>query len=126
MNTALWIAQAFVAIVVTLTGTAKLFLAREQLAVRMQWAATWPRGRIKLLGLAEVAGAVGLVLPIATGIARVLTPFAALCVAVLMAGAIHTHRRLGEGFLPAAIIGVLCLGIAAGCLLSLLAEGLNL
>ena len=98
MNTALWIAQGFVALIVTLTGTAKLVLAREQLARKMHWAATWPRGRIKLLGLAEVAGAVGLVLPTATGIAPVLTPIAALCLAVLMAGAIHTHRRLGEGF----------------------------
>ncbi len=124
MNTALWIAQAFVALVVTLTGAAKLFLAREQLAGRMHWARTWPRARIKLLGLAEVAGAAGLVLPIATGIAPALTPLAALCVAVLMAGAVRTHRRLGEGFLPAAIIGVLCLGIAAGRLLSLHAEGL--
>jgi hypothetical protein len=125
MNTALWIAQAFVALVVAPTGTAKLFLAREQLAGRMHWAATWPRGSIKLLGLAEMAGAVGLVLPIATGIAPMLTPLAALSVSVLMAGAIRTHRRLGEGFLAAAIVGVLCLGIAAGRILSLHAEGLN-
>jgi len=113
MNTALWIAQGFVALVVTLTGTTKLVSPREQLARSMHWATTWPRGRIKLLGLAEVAGAVGLVLPTATGIAPVLTPIAALCLAILMAGAIRTHRRLREGFLPALIIGLLCLGIAA-------------
>jgi uncharacterized membrane protein len=114
MNTALWITQAFVALVVTLTGTAKLVLPREQLARSMHWATTWPRQRIKLLGLAEVAGAAGLLLPAATGIAPALTPVAALCIAVLMAGAVRTHRRLGEGFLPALIVGVLCLGVAAG------------
>lgn len=123
MNTALWIAQGFVALVVALTGTAKLLLPREQLAQKMHWAAAWPRGRIKLLGLAEVAGAVGLVVPMATGIAPVLTPIAALCLAALMAGAIPTHRRLGEGFLPALLVGVLCIGVAAGRFVSLHAGG---
>ena len=114
MNTALWIAQGLVAFIVTITGTAKLVLSRERLTPKMHWAATWPRGRIKLLGLAEVAGAVGLVLPAATGIAPGLTPIAALCLAVLMAGAVRTHQRLGEGFVPAAVVGVLCLAIAVG------------
>jgi uncharacterized membrane protein len=123
MNTALWIAQGFVALVVTLTGTVKLVSARERLARRVHWAAEWPRGSIKLLGLAEVAGGVGLVLPMATGIAPVLTPVAALCLAALMAGAISTHRRLGEGFLPALLVGAACLAIAAGRLVSLRADG---
>ncbi|HTQ45135.1 MAG TPA: DoxX family protein [Polyangiaceae bacterium] len=114
MNTALWIAQAFVALVVTLTGSAKLFVPREQLGRSMHWAASWPRGRIKLLGLAEVAGAVGLILPTATRIAPVLTPIAALCLLVLMLGAIGTHRRLGERFMPAVVVGALCVCIAIG------------
>jgi len=119
MNTALWIAQGLVALIVTATGSAKLVFAREKLARRMHWAATWPRERIKLLGLAEVAGAVGLVAPTATGIAPALTPIAAICLAALMVGAIQTHRRLGQGSLPALLVGVLCLGIAAGRLVSL-------
>ncbi len=114
MNTVLWVAQAFVALVVTLTGAAKLFVPRERLAARMHWATSWPRGRIKLLGLGEVAGGVGLILPAATGIAPVLTPIAAICLLVLMLGAIGTHRRLGESFVPAAVVGALCVLVAAG------------
>lgn len=114
LNTALWIAQGFVALVVMLTGITKLSLPREKLAKKMHWASAWPPRRIKLLGLAEVAGAVGLVLPAATGIAPLLVPLAAACVGVLMAGAVRTHRQLGEGFAPAAIIGALCIFIAAG------------
>lgn len=114
MNTALWIAQLLVALVVSLTGTAKLVFSRERLTSRMRWASAWPPVRVKLLGLAELAGAVGLVLPTLSGIAPVLTTVAALCLLVLMAGAIRTHRRLGEGFLPAMVIGALCVGIAAG------------
>jgi hypothetical protein len=116
LNAALWLAEGFVALVMALTGTAKVVLPREALAKRMHWAATWPPWRIKVLGLAELAGAVGLVVPHATGIAPLLTPIAALCLAALMAGAVRTHQRLGEGFLPAAVIGALCVGIAAGLL----------
>ena len=114
LNTALWIAQLFVAVVFSLAGASKLSLPRERLAKRMHWAEAWPRGRIKLLGLAEIAGAVGLVVPAATGIAPVLTPIAAACLCVLMVGAVRTHRQLGEGFVPAAVIAALCVAIAAG------------
>ena len=118
LSTLVWILQVLLAALFALTGTLKLVLAREQLAPKMHWAASWPRGRIKLLGLAELAGAVGLVAPAVTGTAPVLTPLAAACLAVLMAGAVRTHQRLGEGFVPAAVIGVLCLGIAAGRLMT--------
>jgi hypothetical protein len=70
-----------------LTGTTKLVLPREVLEKRMHWAPSWPRWRIKMLGLAEVAGALGLVVPAATGVAPILSPIAALCFAVLMLGA---------------------------------------
>lgn len=114
MTKLLWAAQILVALACTLAGSLKVLVAREKLAPKMHWAASWPRARIKLLGLAEVAGAAGLILPGLTGIAPVLTPVAALCLAVLMAGAVLTHRRLGEGFAPAALLGVFCLAIAVG------------
>jgi hypothetical protein len=31
-----------------------------------------------------------------------------------MVGAVRTHRRLAEGAMPAVVVGVLCIGIAAG------------
>jgi hypothetical protein len=114
MNAALWTAQILVALVMMVAGTVKLMLPRERLAARMHWAATWPRGRIKLLGLAELAGAVGLVVPAATGIAPLFTPIAALCLAILMAGAVRTHRQLGESSVPAVVVALLCLAVAAG------------
>jgi hypothetical protein len=121
LSTLVWIAQVAVAALFALAGTVKLVLSREQLAPKMHWAAGWPRERIKLLGLAEVAGAVGLVAPAATGIATALTPVAAVCLAVLMMGAVRTHQRLGESFVPAVVLGVLCLGIAAGHFITLTA-----
>jgi len=114
LNGVLSITQGLLAGVFTLAGGAKLLVPREVLQKRMHWAVRWPRCRIKLLGLAEVLGAVGLILPAATGIAPALTPIAALCLAVLMAGAVGTHRRLNERFLPAVIVGALCLLVAVG------------
>jgi hypothetical protein len=114
MSTALWATQIFAALVFLMTGTTKLVVPRERLARRMHWAADWPRWRIKLLGFAEVAGAAGLILPAATGIAPVLTPIAAVCLALLMAGAIATHRRLHENVAPAAVVALICVGVAVG------------
>jgi len=53
-----------------------------------------------------------LVLPGVTGLAPALTPLAAFCLAMLMVGAVKTHRRLGERVLPAVVVGGLCLLVA--------------
>lgn len=105
------------ALVFSLTGGAKLMLPRDQLAKRMHAVSAWPAPRIRLLGAAELAGAVGLCVPQATGIAPLLTPLAALCLGLLMVGAVQAHRRLGEGSAPALISGALCVVVAAGRLI---------
>ena len=57
MNIALWVAQGFAALVFHLTGSLKVVSPKESLVDKMHPAATWPPGRIRLLGLAELAGA---------------------------------------------------------------------
>jgi hypothetical protein len=114
MNVTLWVAQGFAALVFFLTGAFKVAEPKEKLAKKMHWAATWPSGRIKLLGLAEVAGAIGLVLPAALNIAPAITSIAAVCLAVLMLGAVQTHRRVHESFVPALVLVLVCVAIAAG------------
>lgn len=118
LNTALWIGQGLAAAAMALAGATKVLVPREKLEPRMHWAKTWPRWRIRLLGLAEVAGSVGLVAPWATGIAPLLTPLAALSLAVLMVGAIRTHQRFRESVAPPLAIGLLCVAVAAGRLLT--------
>jgi hypothetical protein len=114
MTIALWVAQGFAALVLLFTGALKVVTPKEKLVEKMHWAASWPPGRITRLGLAEVAGALGLVLPAALHLAPVLTPIAALCLAVLMLGAVQTHRRLHESFVPALVLALICVAIAAG------------
>ena len=114
MNLALWIVQGLLALVMVMAGAFKVATPREKLAEKMHWAKTWTDGNVKLLGLAEVLGGVGLIVPGLTGILPVLTPVAAICLAVLMGGAVKTHLDLKEPPAPAAVLGALCLFVAVG------------
>jgi DoxX-like family len=114
MNIVLWFVQGFSALIFLVSGALKVLTPKQRLAEKMHWAATWPPGRIKLLGLAEVAGAIGLVLPGAFHIAPMLVPIAAVCLAVLMLGAVQTHRRLHESIGPALVLVLACVAVALG------------
>ena len=114
MSLALWIISGLVAFAVFGAGAFKLATPRLKLAEKMKWSVTWTDTNVKLLGLAEVLGAAGLILPVALGILPVLAPVAAVCLAILMAGAVKTHIDLKEPFAPPAILLVLCLVIAVG------------
>lgn len=114
MELGLWIISGLLAFAMLAAGGMKLVIPRAQLATKMTWARTWTDGRVKLLGAAEVLGAVGLVVPRATGIAPILTPIAAACIAVLMLGAVKIHRDLREPVAAPAVLTVLALIVAIG------------
>jgi hypothetical protein len=114
MNIALWIIQGLLGTAMFGAGTFKLVTPHDKLAAKMPWALTWSPGLVKLLGLAQVAGAIGIVAPWATGIAPVLTPVAACCLLVLMAGAVKTHIDRQEPFIAPAVLSVLCAVVALG------------
>ena len=97
METALWTAQALLAAIFLATGLTKLTRPRARLAAGpMSWAAGVTDVEFRAVGLLEVLGALGLVLPGALGIAPLLTPLAAAGLALTMVGAIATHVRYKE------------------------------
>jgi hypothetical protein len=114
LNTALWIVQGLLAALFVLAGGFKLFTPLGSLAKKMLWVQMYPSWAPKALGLAEILGGLGLVLPWYLGIEPVLTPIAAGCLAVLMVGASRTHLQLKESALPAIIPAVLCAFVAWG------------
>ena len=79
----------------------------------MGWVHSVPEDRIKLLGVAEGLGAIGLVVPMAIGIAPILTRIAAVCLATLMGGAAATHTMRGESAAVSTILAVLVIAVAA-------------
>ena len=93
MNTALWIAQGLLAAVFLGAGAMKAF-AFDRFAEQMDWARPMGRSKVGAIGAAEIAGALGLVLPMLLGIAEFLTPLAALGLALVMmlGGAFHFRR----------------------------------
>jgi DoxX-like family len=114
MNLALWIVQGLLAFAMVAAGAFKATTPRLKLAEKMHWAKTWTDTNVKLLGLAEVLGGIGLIVPGVTGILPVLTPVAAVCLAILMGGAVKTHLDLHEPPAPAAVLGLLCAFVVVG------------
>jgi uncharacterized membrane protein YphA (DoxX/SURF4 family) len=100
MNVALWIAQGLLVLVFFGAGFTKLKDDRLTYArtrpPMTSYAEDLSDRTFKSIGVLEVLGAVGLVLPQLTGIAPALTPLAALGFVGLMIGAIVTHVRRGE------------------------------
>ncbi len=114
MNMALWIASGLLAFAVVAAGGTKVAVSRIKLMEKMKWAKTWSDGQFKLLGLAEMAGGVGLIVPHVTGIVPILTPIAAICLVLLMAGAVKTHIELKESPVVPGILAVLGVFVALG------------
>jgi hypothetical protein len=99
VNIAVWIASGLLAAAYLFVGGMKLLTPKERLAENPSLAAaaeTFSATSIKLIGGVEVAGALGLILPWLTGIAPILTPAAALGLALLQVGAAVFHGRRAE------------------------------
>lgn len=92
----LWAAQIALALAFGASGVTKLFQPVETLAAAMEWVAHSPPALVRFIGFAELAGAVGMILPAATLILPWLTPLAALGFAVIEILAIGVHAALGE------------------------------
>ncbi|SEK35670.1 DoxX family protein [Pacificibacter marinus] len=91
----LWVAQGLLAAMFLMAGATKLMSGSAELvAMGMGWAENAPFLLIKFIGLAEVAGALGLILPAATRIMPHLTKWAAggLCVVMVLASGVHISR----------------------------------
>lgn len=96
MNAVLWIAQVLLALAFLAAGSMKLARSKEALLPKMPILAGYRPVTIKAIGLAEVAGALGVVLPLATGVAPGLTPWAALGLAAVAVGAAIVHAERAD------------------------------
>ena len=98
MNIALWIVAGLLAAMFLMAGAMKLATPKSKLVEnpQMGWAVEMPEGLIKFIGLAEVAGALGIILPGAFKVDTGLVGTAAIGLAVIMVGAIVVHARRRE------------------------------
>jgi len=97
MNLALWIIAIVLAVAFAGSGLMKQFVPKDKLVTAGQgWAEDFSTTSIRLIGLAEILGAIGLVLPAAVHIAPILVPLAAVGLALVMVGAAVVHARRNE------------------------------
>jgi uncharacterized membrane protein YphA (DoxX/SURF4 family) len=96
MNIALWIVQILLALVFLMAGVMKASQPIEKLQKNMNWTKHVSPGFVRVVGILEILGALGLILPVATHILPWLTPVAAIGLVLTMIGAIITHVRLKE------------------------------
>ena len=112
MNKALWIGQILLALAFLGAGGHKLLMPASEL--NAQFGQGFPPGFGRVIGALEVAGAVGVVVPAATGILSVLSPVAAGGLAAIMVGA-TLHAPLPGGVCPrSATARATCVGSLRG------------
>ena len=113
METAYWIVAGLTAALFLFTGAFKLALSKDALREKgMEWTVDFTPNGVRAIGIAEIAGAIGLIVPPLTGIAPWLAPVAALGLVVIMLGAIRAHRKRGGSIAPNIVFGLLALAAA--------------
>ena len=112
MNIALWIIQALLAALFLFTGGMKLITPIEEMTKQI----AMPGWFLRFIGVAEMLGAFGLILPWLLRIYPNLTPLAAAGLVIIMAGATVLTVIIGD--IPTALMplatGMLCVFVAYG------------
>jgi hypothetical protein len=94
---AYWIVAALLALVYLFAGSTKIARSRAQLEQSgMTWAAGAHPAVVKLVGIVEILGALGLILPPLLATAVFLAPLAAIGLIIVQAVAIGVHMKMGD------------------------------
>ena len=112
MNIVLWLVQTLLALLFLFTGGMKLIMPIEEMTQQIPM----PGLFLRFIGVCEVLGGLGLVLPWLLGIRPGLTPLAAAGLVIIMIGATATTIMTGQlaiSLVPLAV-GILCLFVAYG------------
>lgn len=114
MIVAYWIVAGLLALVYLAAGIIKVARPKEQLqAAGMAYVEDFGSPSVKLIGLVEILGALGLILPALTGIAPWLTVVSAVGLVLVQVGGIVVHVRRGESSKLGINVGLLVLaGVA--------------
>lgn len=96
LHVALWAAQALVALAFVMAGTMKATMPYAELAANMAWVSAVPEGLVRVIGVAELLGGIGLVAPALSRIRPGLTALAGAGLALVMLLASVFHLSRGE------------------------------
>jgi uncharacterized membrane protein len=117
MNLVLWAGQLLVALLFASAGFVhSIGYAQASQNPGMVWMRAVPAPMVKTIGILEILGAIGLIVPALTGVLTWLTPLAALLLGVVMvlAAAFHVSRREAPNAFFNAVLGLLAFAVAFG------------
>ena len=109
---ALWIVQGLLAIIFLLTGGSKFAMSVEEMQAQMK--VPLPGWFLHFIGVCEILGSIGLILPGLTRIRPGLTPLAAAGLVIIMIGATVITLMGGDvalALIPL-VVGLLCAFVA--------------
>ena len=97
MHIVIWIFQGLLAFAFFAAGMMKVVTPKPVLIEKLgDWVTKVPGEGLKVIGVLEVLGALGMILPMALAILPILTPLAAIGLALTMVGAIILHANRKE------------------------------
>jgi len=116
LHAGLWISQAILAVTFGMAGMMQISMPVGDLAKSLPWVEDVPEFLVRFIGVCELAGALGMVLPSLTRILPVLTPIAGVGLAeiVLFATVLHLMRGQVSGFGTSVFLGSLSALVAWG------------
>lgn len=118
LNISLWVAQGLLATAFGMAGFMKLIMPTEELIAKgMGFVSEYGVGMVRFIGISEVMGALGLILPSVLRIKPILTSMAAIGIAIIMVLAAVYHFSHNEPIMPTIILLVLALFVAWGMLI---------
>ena len=112
MTYALWIVQGLLALLFLFAGVMKLIMSVEEMTKDVQM----PGAFLRFIAVAELLGAIGLILPALLRIKPGLTPLAAAGLAIIMIGATvvtMTYMGVAMALFPL-VVGLLAVFVAYG------------
>ena len=112
MNVALWIVQALLAVVFIFSGVMKFLMSVEEMTQQIPI----PGWFLHFIGVCEILGGIGLVLPSLLRIRPGLTPLAAAGLVIIMIGAVIVTIMTGDvmmALIPL-VVGILAAFVAYG------------
>jgi uncharacterized membrane protein YphA (DoxX/SURF4 family) len=111
VNVALWIVQGLLALLFLFAGGMKLITPIEEMTKQVPM----PGAFLRFIGVAELLGGLGLVLPGLLGIRSGLTPLAAAGLVIIMIGATLISLQFGVAMaLIPLLVGILAAFVAYG------------
>jgi uncharacterized membrane protein YphA (DoxX/SURF4 family) len=110
MNKFLWVLQTLLAVLFAFSGIVKFLMPIEQMTQNT----SLPPLFVYFIGVMEVLGAIGLILPALLLLLPVLTPIAACGLTIIMAGATVISLPKGKMAIFPFVIGLLALFVAYG------------